>query len=137
MKHDGKHILEFSANSPPCLSSPCLSSPLIPSFSGIYICQVKNFFIIKSQYEMLKLTFSAQGSRVIIVPSCTGAVKLYVAALEAVRKNERQHETEFTTKIARKTALVPVISFCTIFFHSWESSVGRVGLFLGITWNPP
>jgi hypothetical protein len=34
-------------------------------------------------------------------------VKIYVAAVEALRKNERQDETQFTTKIAGKTSLGP------------------------------
>jgi hypothetical protein len=45
---------------------------------------------------------NAQGSRVIIVVVQVGAQKIYVAALEA---KERQDETEFITKIARKTKL--------------------------------
>jgi hypothetical protein len=43
--------------------------------------------------------FIAQGSRVIIVVVRVGAVKIYVTAVEALRKNERQDETQFTTKI--------------------------------------
>jgi hypothetical protein len=31
-----------------------------------------------------------------------GAFKIYVAAMEALRKRERQDETQFTTKIGRK-----------------------------------
>jgi hypothetical protein len=39
--------------------------------------------------------------------SCTvGAVKIYVAAMEAIRKKER-HETQFPTKIGGKTSLGP------------------------------
>jgi len=34
-------------------------------------------------------------------------MKIYVAAVEALRKKERQDETQFTTKIARKTNLGP------------------------------
>jgi hypothetical protein len=50
-------------------------------------------------------TFNAQGSRVIIVVVQVGAVKIYVAALKALRKKERQDETQFTTKIGGKTSL--------------------------------
>jgi hypothetical protein len=32
-------------------------------------------------------------------------VKIYVAAVEVLRKEERAHKTEFTTKIAGKTSL--------------------------------
>jgi hypothetical protein len=36
-----------------------------------------------------------------------GAVKIYVAAVEALRKKERQVETQFTTKIGGKSSLGP------------------------------
>jgi len=51
--------------------------------------------------------FNAQGSRVIIVVVQVRAVKIYVAAMEALKKKERQDETEFTTKIGGKTSLGP------------------------------
>jgi hypothetical protein len=43
--------------------------------------------------------FNAQGSRLTIVVVQLGAVKIYVAAVEALRKEERQDETQFTTEI--------------------------------------
>jgi hypothetical protein len=43
----------------------------------------------------------------IIVVVQVGAVKIYVAAVEALRKMERQDETQFTTKIGGKTSLGP------------------------------
>jgi hypothetical protein len=42
--------------------------------------------------------FSARGSRLIIVVVLLRAVKIYVAAAEALREKERQDETQFTTK---------------------------------------
>jgi hypothetical protein len=52
---------------------------------------------------MLKLSaFNAQGLRVIIVVGEVGAVKMYVAAVEALGKKERRDETQFTTKIGGK-----------------------------------
>jgi len=42
--------------------------------------------------------FNAQGSRLIIIIVQVGAVKIYVAAMEVLRKKERQNETEFITK---------------------------------------
>ncbi len=36
-----------------------------------------------------------------------GAVKIYAAAVEALRKNERQDEIQFTNKIGGKTSLGP------------------------------
>jgi hypothetical protein len=49
--------------------------------------------------------FDAEGSRLIILVVQVGAVKIYVAAVEAIRKKERQDETQFITKIGRKTSL--------------------------------
>jgi hypothetical protein len=43
--------------------------------------------------------FNAEGSRLIIVVVHLGAVKIYVAAVEVLRKKERQDETQFTIKI--------------------------------------
>ncbi len=43
---------------------------------------------------------NAEGLRLIVVVVVQlGAVKIYVAAVEALRKKERQDETQFTTKI--------------------------------------
>jgi predicted oxidoreductase (fatty acid repression mutant protein) len=56
-------------------------------------------------------TFNTQSSRVIIVVVQVGAVKIYVAAVQALRKKETQDETQFTTKIGGKLVWVPVISF--------------------------
>jgi hypothetical protein len=53
------------------------------------------------------LAFNAQGSGVIILLVLVRAVKIYVAAVEALEKKERQYETQFTTKIARKFSLSP------------------------------
>jgi hypothetical protein len=61
------------------LKSPSLS-PLIPSLRGIQK--------LKKIYQIL-----AQGLRVIIVVVLVGAVKIYVAAVEALRKKERGVET--------------------------------------------
>jgi hypothetical protein len=44
---------------------------------------------------------------VVIVVIQVGAVKIYVARVEALMKNERQDETQFTTKIGGKTSLGP------------------------------
>jgi hypothetical protein len=55
---------------------------------------------------MLKVS-NAQGSRVIIVVVQVEAVKLYVAAVQPLRKRETQDETQFTTKIGEKTSLSP------------------------------
>jgi hypothetical protein len=44
-------------------------------------------------------------------------VKIYVAAVKALREKRRGDETQFTTKIGgKKLVWVPVISFCEISF---------------------
>jgi hypothetical protein len=49
---------------------------------------------------MMKLSaFHARGLKLIIIVVQLEAVKLYVAAVEVLRKKERQDETQFTTKI--------------------------------------
>jgi len=54
------------------------------------------------------LTFNTQGSRVTIVVVQVGAVKIYVIAVKALKKKERQEDdTQFTTKIGGKTSLGP------------------------------
>jgi hypothetical protein len=45
------------------------------------------------------LAFNAQGLRVVIVHVQVGAVEIYVAAMEALKKKgSKQDETQFTTK---------------------------------------
>jgi hypothetical protein len=61
-----------------------------------------------------------RSSRLIIVVVQVGAVKIYVTTVEALRKKERQDETQFSTKIWwEKLVWVPVISFCKIFIPSY------------------
>jgi len=63
--------------------------------------------------------FNAQGSRLIIVVVQLGAVKIHVAAVEALRKKERQDETQFTTKIDSFQSFIPLLNanvlFCRFF----------------------
>jgi hypothetical protein len=56
---------------------------------------------------MLNSAFNAQGSRIVIIVVWVGSVKIYLAAVEALSKKERQDETQFTTKIGGKTSLGP------------------------------
>jgi hypothetical protein len=51
--------------------------------------------------------FNAQGSKLIIVVMQVRAVKIYVAAVEALRKKETQDETRFTTKIDGFLSFIP------------------------------
>jgi hypothetical protein len=74
-------------------------SPPVPCFIDIH----------KSKEILLHLSmkcgnsaFHAQGSRLITVIVHVGEVKIYVTPLRAVRKKERQNETQFTTKIGGK-----------------------------------
>jgi hypothetical protein len=55
---------------------------------------------VKSWYS----AFNVQRSRVIMLVVQVRAVKIYVIAVEALRKKERGHETQFTSK---KTSLNP------------------------------
>jgi len=65
--------------------------------------------------------FNAQGSRLIIVVVQLGAVKIYVAAMDALRKKERQDETQFTTKIDGFLSFIPIWTllyfFCRFFLN--------------------
>jgi len=53
--------------------------------------------------------FNAQGSRVIIVVVQVGTVKIYVAAVEELRKNERQGQNQMKLRLAPKV----------VQFHFW------------------
>jgi hypothetical protein len=55
----------------------------------------------------MKRLNSAKCSRAIIVMVEVGVMKVYVAAVESLRKKERGDETQFTTKISGKTSLGP------------------------------
>jgi hypothetical protein len=70
------------------------------------VVSAKQENFIKSEYEM----------RLIIVVVQVGAVKIYVATEEALRKKERGDETQFTTKIGGKLVWVPAISLGKISF---------------------
>jgi hypothetical protein len=51
--------------------------------------------------------FNAGGPRVIIVVVQLGEVKIYVAAVKALRKKETPDETQFTTKIDGFLSFIP------------------------------
>jgi hypothetical protein len=71
------------------------------------------------QLRMKRWNFHAQGWRLIRVVVKLGRVKIYVAAVEALRKNERQDETQFTTKIDGFLHFIPcwmLIYFLQVFF---------------------
>jgi hypothetical protein len=64
-----------------------------------------------------KSVFNAQGSRLIIVALQVGAVKIHAATVEALKKKERQGETEFTTKTDPPS---PTLE-CECFLFFWIS----------------
>ncbi len=64
--------------------------------------------------QMLQLTmkcwnlaFNARGSRLFIVVVKLGSVKIYVAAVEALRRKKKQDESQFTTKIDSFLSFIP------------------------------
>jgi hypothetical protein len=59
--------------------------------------------------------FNAQCSRVIIVVVQVGPIKIYVAAVKALREKERGDETQFPS-LGGNTSLGPVLCFCKIRF---------------------
>jgi hypothetical protein len=66
-----------------------------------------NEILINLGMECWNSAFNAQGWRVITLVVQVGAVKIYVAAVEALGKKETQDETQFTAKIGGKTSLGP------------------------------
>jgi hypothetical protein len=58
------------------------------------------------------LAFNAEGSRLIIVALQIGAVKIYAATVEALKKKERQGDTQFTTE----TEVPPPLNANVFFF---------------------
>jgi hypothetical protein len=78
-----------------------LVSPPNPFFSGIH--KVTKFYQMKSW----KSAFNAQGSRLII----------YAATLEALKKKQRQVETQFTTKT--EVPPPPPYPWMLMFFFFW------------------
>jgi hypothetical protein len=120
------------------LSSFTLSLGLLSPLPPLSVVSAKYRHFIKSQYEMLQLNmkcwnsaFNARGSRLIIVVVQLGAVKIYVAAVEALRKKERQDKykiisrflTRFTTKnwwfSEFHTPLSAIVLFCKFFLLYW------------------
>ncbi len=85
---------------------------LSPPISGI--CKVKTAFnalgsrliIVVVQGSRLIIVV-VQGSRLIIVVAQLGVMKIYVAAVEALRKKGREDETPFTTKIDGFLSFIP------------------------------
>jgi hypothetical protein len=81
------------------LSSPCLWASFHPYPLFQWYLQ-SNEILLNFSMKCWNSAFHAQGLRVIIVVVLVGAVKIHVAPVKALRKNERQDETQFTTKIS-------------------------------------
>jgi hypothetical protein len=81
-----------------------LSSPPIPFFNGIHKGKT---FLVNLSMKCWYSAFNAQGSRLIIVVVQLGAVKIYVATVEALKKKERQDKIQFTTKIDGFLSFIP------------------------------
>lgn len=89
------NTIELSVSNPGFNLSLNLLSPPMPSFSGI--CEVK-ISLTNLRMKCYYSAFNAQGPKLIIIVVQLGAVKIYVAAVVAHRKKERQDVTQFTTQ---------------------------------------
>ncbi len=103
------------------IKSPSLSSRISSAFTPYRLFQ----WSPQSMEILLNLSMkywnsasNAQGSILIIEIAQVGAVKIYVAAVEALTKKERGDETQFTTKIGGKISLGPnyFVLYCKISF---------------------
>jgi hypothetical protein len=65
---------------------------------------------------------NARGSRLIIVVVQVGAVKIYVAVVEALRKKETQYETQFITKIDGFLSFIPPWMLMYFFLQVFKKS---------------
>ncbi len=89
-------LFELSRKSP-CLH-PVFGAPFNPFPLFHWYLQSKEILLNLSM-KWWNSTFNAQGSKSIIVVVQVGAVKIYVAVVEALREKERRDETQFVTKI--------------------------------------
>ncbi len=90
------------------LKSPSLSPPIlfdVTSYPLFEWYQQSKEILLNLGMKCWNWAFNAEGWRVIIIVVQVGAVKIYVAAVKALK--ERRDETQFTTKISGKTSLSP------------------------------
>jgi hypothetical protein len=59
--------------------------------------------------------YNAQASRLTIVVVHVRAVEIYIGAVEALRTNETQDETQFTTKIDGFVSFIPTLNVNGLF----------------------
>jgi hypothetical protein len=90
--------------------SPSVSTPISfasPPYPLFQWCPQSKEILLNLGMKCWNSAFNARGLRVIIVIVQVGGVKIYVAGVQALKKNETQDETQFTTKIGGKTSLGP------------------------------
>jgi len=97
-------IKEISIKSP---SFHPVFGPAVTPYSLFQWCSQSKEILLNLSMKCWNSGFNTQGLRIIIVVVQVGAVKIYAAVVEALRKKERQDETQFTTKIGEKTSLGP------------------------------
>jgi hypothetical protein len=98
-----------------------LSSGLHPLFHPLSPLSVasQSMEILLNLYEMLKLRISCTRFESFYT-SCIGTSSENICSSSGRdQENEREDETQFTTKIGGKLVWVPVISFCEIFILSY------------------
>ncbi len=110
------------------LSSPCLWASFHPLSPLSWYLQSKHILrnlSMKCWYS----AFNAQGSRLIVVVVQWGAVKIYVAALQALRKKDRQDQRQVYHQNWWFSEFHPPLNanvlFCRFFFISpcvWPNS---------------
>ncbi len=98
MKQSNLARAHMRVNPKVTLSSPCLRASFHPPYTLFQWYPQSKDILLNLSMKCCNSAFNAQGSRLIIVIVQVGAVKIYVAAMEVLRKKERQNETEFTTK---------------------------------------
>jgi hypothetical protein len=110
------HLTELSVKSPSV--SPRISSAFAPYPLFQWYLQSKEIWL-NLGVKCWNSAFNAQGSRVIIVVVQGGAVKIYVAAVQALRKRMHRMKLSLPPNWVEKLVWVPVISFCKIFIPSY------------------
>ncbi len=103
----GSSILKIKEIS---LKSPSFHPVFGPAFTPYPLfqwCPQSKEILLNLSMKCWNSAFNAQGLRIIIVVVHLGALKIYVAVVEALRQKERQDETQFMTKIGGKTSLGP------------------------------
>ncbi len=91
---------------------PLCFHPLSPLSDQRY--PQSNEILLNPSMKCWNSAFNAHGSRVIIVVLQVGAVKIYVAAVEALTKEGMK--LSLPPKLVEKLVWVPVILFCKISF---------------------